>query len=189
MARVDPDKTVYIYGVHTELDKTIVYVGCSVNPARRLGQHIGLAKQGYAPKALGEWLIFRLEAGDEIVVSVLETCKASESPQAEMNWIDKVRDVNPGLFNHVRRQPYCCHIIAGGPTLEPITTASPGDAVLQVQKVYIDGLGQNRTIASTVIKTGWRNVLIGGPIDGIYKERWVSQDRLYQPKEPTHDQN
>lgn len=189
MGRVDPDKAVYVYGLHTEADETIMYVGCSVNPEKRLKQHLGLALQGYAPKRLGAWLISCVEWGQTITFSVLESCKASEAQPVEEKWINKTRSVNPNLTNHQWTSPYSRHINAKERTngLRPASNAGPGDTVIHMRNAYADGHAYQELIAAKVIRSGNSYVLVGETVNGHYQERWIPPHRLYEPPSPQAD--
>lgn len=184
MGRVDPGKTVYVYGLHTEADKTIMYVGCSVNPQRRLRQHLGLAMQGYAPKALGAWLRACVEWGQDIVVAVLESCEASEAPLVENQWIEKTRSANPELLNIRRYSPYTPHIdkrqrlaVCG---MRLATAIVPGSNVIHMRNAYANGRTYQDPTSAKVIRLGESFILVGETVDGQYQERWIPPHRLYE---------
>lgn len=184
MAKVKPEQTVYIYGLHTESDRLVMYVGCSVNPAKRLREHIGSAKQGYPPKMLGAWIVRCLEEGETLAFSVLQECKANEGEQAEVAWIEKMRRSNAALLNVRRVAPYCAHCdakdVIGG--LVPIAGVNPGDTVINIHRTYVSGRSSAEVIAAEVVRVGWSSVLVRGLVDGQHKERWIPKDCLYYPQ-------
>jgi len=186
VGRVDPGKTVYVYGLHTEADKTIMYVGCSVNPVRRLKQHLERAMQGYAPKSIGGWITSCMEWGQEVAVTVLESCVASEAPQVETKWIKAMRSVNPKLLNEQRYSPYACHVNLKAQFfgLKPVSALSPGDTVIHMRRAYlpnIGGRGKYEPLTVEVIKSKYSNALVCGLVDGENKNYWVPKDCLYYP--------
>jgi hypothetical protein len=186
VARVDPDRTVYVYGLHTDRDDTVMYVGCSVNPERRRKQHISDAllarRMGYDIRPVSAWILNQVDNGEPVAVSVLDSCKAVDATLAESNWIIKARSANPGLLNDKKAPAYCNHATSAPKGMAPVKLVSPGDTVFQAQKVYANGYRIDTVTPSRIIETGpYGRVLIGGLINGTYKERWVSTHYLYQP--------
>lgn len=189
MARVDPSKTVYVYGLHTESNKTIMYVGCSVSPEMRLRQHRSEAKlsarYGYRIRPFHAWILSCIEGGENVIFSILETCQAVDAPQSETKWINNTRLTNPSLLNEKQAPAYCSHLRTIADWLQPMRSAKPGDTVFQVKKSYLTGRDTDEIVAVQIVKlSDYSRVCIGGLINGLYKERWVSKSQLYQPKEP-----
>lgn len=181
MARVDPERTVYIYGLHTESDNTVMYVGASVNPKKRCRQHISLARDGCAPKALQSWIGGCIANHDVLTYTVLGTCAANDAAEEESAWIEAMRSNNPGLLNCKRGQPYCCHVDADAEIkhLRIAKSPSAGDKILYMRRTYA-GEAKYTPIPSTILRLGHSNALIAWQFDGENRECWIPQVRLYE---------
>lgn len=186
MAKVKPEQPVYVYGLHTEGNELIMYIGCSTNPEKRLRQHLSDAllasKRGYHLRPLHVWIVSSVEGGDPVSFTVLGSCQANEGPERENEWIDKARAINPGLLNTTRRSPYCCHIDDASKAPRQKLDVSTGDTVAHTLKVYANGIWKYDTRTCKVLRVSRSRILVGGDIDGTYKERWVSPFSLRVPE-------
>lgn len=188
MAKVRPEQTVYIYGLHTEIDGLVMYVGCSVNPEKRIRQHFSEARVmsafGNLSRPLLAWIVSNAESGNQVTFTVLDTCQASDGPALEKEWIDRARAINPKLLNTMLRSPYSCHVDAVAfPPKQP-GGISEGDTVIYPIKRYGGGEWRSEIRTCKVIKIGGVRTLVGGDINGVYTERWVKLDSL----RPLHSQ-
>lgn len=185
MAKVKPEQPVYIYGLRSESNGLVMYIGCSVDPEKRLRQHLSDAllssKRGYHLRPLHVWIVSSIESGDSVLFTVLDTCRANEGPDRETEWIDRARAINPSLLNTVRRSPYCCHVddIERSPREKPDVYI--GDDVAYVYKVYASGVSRVEIRICKVLRVNKSRVLVGGSINGVYVERWVSPLNLRRP--------
>lgn len=88
----------YIYGLHADDDNTIMYVGCSKNPAARLSQHICFARGGFRERP-NAWIRSVIARGGNVVFSILEECSIDTASHIEESWIKRIRTQNPDLTN------------------------------------------------------------------------------------------
>lgn len=190
MAKVKPEQPVYIYGLHTESSKLVMYIGCSTNPEKRLRQHLSdarvMSKFGNLSRPLLAWIVSNTEIGNPISFTVLDTCQASEGPERENEWIDKARAINPRLLNTMRRSPYCCHVDAVALPPKQPGAIKEGATVIHPTRVHSNDGWRNEIRTCKVIRIGGCRTLVGGIINGVYTERWVSLTSLrLSPQEST----
>lgn len=91
--------TEFIYGLKCPITDTIMYVGRSIQPTLRLGQHMATAGYGDSPRA--QWLaeLKRQDLRPEIVI--LEECSSETVKEREIYWIKAHKLENPELKNTV----------------------------------------------------------------------------------------
>lgn len=184
MARVDPERTVYIYGLRPTHDNMVMYVGCSVNPEKRLHHHLNRAREGYSPKALGAWLELCISCGIEVTFTVLDTCKAKHAGEIEMAWASKMRSINPGLLNTQRSSPYCCHIVKDAQlkNLQPATSFVVGETLLHMRRSQTKG-SKYEPVPVVVLKASRTNVYVRAAPSKDEKKYWAPRRNLYEPEE------
>lgn len=87
----------FIYGLHTDKDDTIFYVGKSKEPSRRLKQHISGADPEGTKK---ERHIYQLmEDGHQIKMKILESGLAKNMDGKEDLWVCNIRGQGVCLYN------------------------------------------------------------------------------------------
>jgi DNA-binding XRE family transcriptional regulator len=84
------NRQVYIYGLIDPRTRTLRYVGASIDPAKRLKEHLGFARRlpSVLPsKRLGPWLAELIALDIEPEMVILETTDEADAQAAEDRWI------------------------------------------------------------------------------------------------------
>jgi len=89
----------FIYGLRTNLDSRIMYVGITNSPARRLIEHIATAWRGDSQDR-DKWALEQMESGAEINMVILDTYDSEpEARAAEKHWVIYFSGINPQMCN------------------------------------------------------------------------------------------
>jgi predicted GIY-YIG superfamily endonuclease len=89
----------FIYGLRTNLDSRIMYVGITNSPARRLIEHIETARRGHSQDR-DKWALKQIESGAEINMIILDTYDSEpEARAAEKHWVIYLSGINPQICN------------------------------------------------------------------------------------------
>lgn len=91
--------TIYIYGLHAPDDDTIMYVGKSKSPIRRLSTHIREAADVRSTGKKNEWLRGLIRQNITPMVKILDTCDDADAADVEFAWIQEHSRNNLGLTN------------------------------------------------------------------------------------------
>jgi len=95
------NRKVYIYGLHTDKDDTIMYVGKTVNKLKsRLYNHISKSKNGKSKKDM--WILESIKLGYKILIKKIEICDCNNWKEREIHWIDKLSKLNKSLTNSTK---------------------------------------------------------------------------------------
>ena len=90
----------YIYALHCPIDKTVRYVGKSVNPQERLEQHLYFAKTGRANHHAARWIRKVLSAGLQPILDVFYEVQPDEDwRDVERFWIAEAESFGWKLTN------------------------------------------------------------------------------------------
>lgn len=93
-------KPVYIYGLFDPRDSSLRYIGKSINPERRLYEHVleSLREAGNSSFRVG-WIKHLLSIGLEPELEILEECDETNWQQAEIDWIAECKANGLQLVN------------------------------------------------------------------------------------------
>jgi hypothetical protein len=80
-------KTVYIYGLYTNQDDTIRYVGKCSDPDYRLKMHY--SQRNYKKSYKNEWIKKSIKNGEKILIKIIEEVNENDWPEKEKEWINK----------------------------------------------------------------------------------------------------
>jgi predicted GIY-YIG superfamily endonuclease len=80
---------VYIYGLHTDIDKTIRYVGKTINLEKRLKLHY--SQRNVSKTHKNNWVNKVIKEGNRIVISIIEEVNVDEWQKREIFWIEKYK--------------------------------------------------------------------------------------------------
>ncbi len=80
-------KKTFIYGLYSNVDGVIRYIGKSDNPAYRLKRHIYQVNDSKTHKNF--WIKRLIKNGEELKYKILEEVLYEEWPEKEKNWISK----------------------------------------------------------------------------------------------------
>jgi Zn finger protein HypA/HybF involved in hydrogenase expression len=86
---------VSIYTLSDPDTKIVHYVGQTVNPAKRLIQHIESSKKSRRKSSL--WISGLVQAGKRPHMNVIDTCAKDEADSVEAQWIVFYMILNPSL--------------------------------------------------------------------------------------------
>jgi len=90
---------VAIYALSSSSDHRPRYVGASTDPDSRLNGHLWCAKNKKNTTPVSLWIADELEAGNEILIQVLEVVPADRADETEGEWIDAYRAVQGDMLN------------------------------------------------------------------------------------------
>ena len=86
------EKQIFIYGLHTNKDETIRYVGKTTTLKKRLYEHINMSKRSKNHK--NSWIKKHIDNGETIEIKIIEICK------------EKVKEFYPEIQSKTQWEKY-----------------------------------------------------------------------------------
>ena len=81
---------VYIYGLHTDKDETIRYVGKTKNTRKRLTEHLCQSRYNNYKSTKEQWILSEIQKCNMIKLSIIEECNNDNWKVREIYWISKL---------------------------------------------------------------------------------------------------